>query len=96
MRLTLLGAAALALAGCGGLITGERIASNPKADAMRLCGSLVDITTPGVSIPAISSLVGNALNPTATAMLGRDPALVMRKCADMYDSLAAKSHGGPR
>ena len=84
----MLGAVAFILTGCGGLINGARIASSPKADAMRLCGALVDSTTPGVSIPAISSLVSNALNPTAANKLGENPADAMRTCADMYDALA--------
>ncbi len=90
MKMILLGAAVLILAGCsgGGLITGAKIASSPKADAMRLCGALVDSTTPGVSIPAIASLARNALNPAATNNLGANPALAMRKCADMFDGLA--------
>ncbi len=88
MRFILLGAAALALTGCASLIPSSvNIASSPKADAMRLCGALVDVTTPGVSLPAIASLMGNAINPAATVMLGADPALAMRKCADIYDSL---------
>ncbi len=89
MKAILLGASALLLAGCASLIPSSvNIATSPQADAMRLCGALVDVTTPGVSLPAISSLMGNALNPAATAMLGNDPALAMRKCADMYDGLA--------
>ena len=91
MKLILImGAVALVLAGCSGsgLIDRAKIASSPEADAMRLCGALVDSTTRGVSIPAISSLVRNALNPAAANKLGADPAEAMRLCADMYDSLA--------
>ncbi len=89
MKAILLGASALLLTGCASLIPSSvNIATSPQADAMRLCGALVDVATPGVSLPAIASLARNALDTTAVNKLGADPALAMRKCADMYDGLA--------
>ncbi len=84
----MLGALAIALTGCAALIPSSvNIASSPQADAMRLCGAMVDVTTPGVSIPAIASLARNALNPAVVNKLGDDPAEAMRTCASMYDEL---------
>ncbi len=94
MRTILMGAVALLLTACAGgpislgLLGSTTIASSPEADAMRLCGSLVDSTTPGVSLSAIASLARKALDPAASDKLGDNPALRLRKCADMYDSLA--------
>ncbi len=84
----MLGALALSLAGCASFIPlSANIASSPQADAMRLCGALVDSTTPDVSLPAIASLARNALNPAAVSQLGADPAEAMRACAGMYEAL---------
>ncbi len=89
MKEILLCAVVLAVAGCASFLPpSANIATSPQADAMRLCGALVDVTTPGFSLPAIGTLARTALDTAAVNKLGANPALAMRKCANMYDGLA--------
>ncbi len=87
MKLILLGALALAVAGCASFGPSVNVATSPQADGMRTCAALTDALTPGVSPLAAATLARNALSPTPGAALGGNPAAAMRTCADMYDTL---------
>ena len=79
---------ALLLAGCSmSQLTGANFNSHPRADAMRFCAGYVDLATPGVSVLAIISLAQNATEPGGASALGRDPADIMRRCANLFDMI---------
>ncbi len=84
----ILGAAAIALAGCTGAMIpmlggGSTVVySSPEAGQMRGCADGIDVFTPGVSLQAIPGLIrGSAASLGSTAEEG------MAKCLRMLRSL---------
>ncbi len=80
----MLGAAALALAGCSPLLGGGStvIYSSPEAGQMRGCADGIDVFTPGFSLQAIPGLIRGS-----AASLGSNAEEGMAKCLKMLRSL---------
>ncbi len=87
----MLGAVALALAGCAGgpislgLLGSTTIQSSPAASAMRTCAALSDAVTPGFSPLAAAELARGFLG--APLALGNTPQGALRNCARIIDTI---------